>query len=144
MRHVRPFAPADTGGLFLVHRAQPDGVPRMASFRVNCPHVARADSGVAVFDAMLPGPRAIVLPALPPGHQLDWHALRARLTATDVRRCPSCGWSDIRRSVVRNAADYLLSLVGLVPFRCRSCGDRFHVGRRSLRAVASQIYRRYL
>jgi predicted RNA-binding Zn-ribbon protein involved in translation (DUF1610 family) len=41
-------------------------------------------------------------------------------------RCPNCGWLDVRRSQPHSFFDYLLRLIGLVPYRCRSCGERFH------------------
>lgn len=41
-------------------------------------------------------------------------------------RCPVCGWVDVRRSMPKGVLDRLLRMVGLVPYRCRSCGQRFY------------------
>ena len=41
-------------------------------------------------------------------------------------RCPVCGWMDVRRSMPHGFFDGLLRIVGLVPYRCRSCGQRFY------------------
>jgi len=41
-------------------------------------------------------------------------------------RCPSCGWNDTRRSMPRGILDRFTRIVGLVPYRCRSCGGRFY------------------
>jgi predicted RNA-binding Zn-ribbon protein involved in translation (DUF1610 family) len=41
-------------------------------------------------------------------------------------RCPECGWMDVRRSMPKGFLDRLVRIVGLVPFRCRSCGQRFY------------------
>ena len=41
-------------------------------------------------------------------------------------RCPNCGWTDVRRSMPHGLLDYLIRIVGLVPYRCRSCGMRFY------------------
>jgi DNA-directed RNA polymerase subunit RPC12/RpoP len=41
-------------------------------------------------------------------------------------RCPECGWMDVRRSMPHGFVDGLLRVVGLVPYRCRSCGLRFY------------------
>ena len=41
-------------------------------------------------------------------------------------RCPSCGWTDVRRSMPHSFFDRLVRLIGLVPYRCRSCGERFY------------------
>ena len=43
-----------------------------------------------------------------------------------VPRCPNCGWTDVRRSMPRKMLDYAVRIVGLVPYRCRSCGERFY------------------
>ena len=51
------------------------------------------------------------------------------------RRCPNCGWTDVRRSMLHGWLDYLVRLVGLVPYRCRSCGMRFY---RSGREITQQ------
>lgn len=41
-------------------------------------------------------------------------------------RCPNCGWMDVRRSMPHSFLDRLVRLIGLVPYRCRSCGVRFY------------------
>ena len=41
-------------------------------------------------------------------------------------RCPVCGWMDVRRSMPRGVLDRVVRIVGLVPYRCRSCGQRFY------------------
>jgi hypothetical protein len=46
--------------------------------------------------------------------------------AAKAPRCPVCGWIDVRRSMSRGIVDRLVRIVGLVPYRCRSCGLRFY------------------
>lgn len=41
-------------------------------------------------------------------------------------RCPVCGWTDVRRSMPHGILDRVVRIVGLVPYRCRSCGQRFY------------------
>jgi DNA-directed RNA polymerase subunit RPC12/RpoP len=41
-------------------------------------------------------------------------------------RCPECGWMDVRRSMPKGVVDGLVRIVGLIPYRCRSCGQRFY------------------
>jgi DNA-directed RNA polymerase subunit RPC12/RpoP len=41
-------------------------------------------------------------------------------------RCPACGWMDVRRSMPKGFLDGLVRIVGLVPYRCRSCAHRFY------------------
>jgi DNA-directed RNA polymerase subunit RPC12/RpoP len=41
-------------------------------------------------------------------------------------RCPECGWMDVRRSMPKGLLDGVVKVVGLVPYRCRSCGHRFY------------------
>lgn len=41
-------------------------------------------------------------------------------------RCPACGWMDVRRSMPKGFLDGLVRILGLVPYRCRSCGQRFY------------------
>jgi len=41
-------------------------------------------------------------------------------------RCPVCGWTDVRRSMPHGFLDSLVRIVGMVPYRCRSCGQRFY------------------
>ena len=48
-------------------------------------------------------------------------------------RCPNCGWTDVRRSMPRGFLDHLARMVGLVPYRCRSCGARFYRTQRESR-----------
>jgi DNA-directed RNA polymerase subunit RPC12/RpoP len=47
-------------------------------------------------------------------------------------RCPNCGWTDVRRSMPHGWLDYLVRMVGLVPYRCRSCGMRFYRPQRQI------------
>jgi len=42
--------------------------------------------------------------------------------------CPACGSSRVRFSKRRNSLEYLASLVGYCPIRCRDCGRRFWHG----------------
>lgn len=51
-------------------------------------------------------------------------------------RCPNCGWTDVRRSMLHGFVDYLVRIVGLVPYRCRSCGERFYRSQRSVHEPA--------
>jgi C4-type Zn-finger protein len=41
-------------------------------------------------------------------------------------KCPLCKGNDARRSRRQNAADYLLSVLGVYPWRCRDCRARFY------------------
>lgn len=41
-------------------------------------------------------------------------------------RCPVCGWTDVRHSMPHGFVDHLVRMIGLVPYRCRSCGLRFY------------------
>lgn len=41
------------------------------------------------------------------------------------RTCPRCGRNDIRRSGRHTIVDRVLGCVGLVPYRCRACRNRF-------------------
>jgi hypothetical protein len=41
------------------------------------------------------------------------------------RRCPKCGWNDVRYSEYYSIWENLLRLFFLVPFRCRICRHRF-------------------
>jgi hypothetical protein len=40
--------------------------------------------------------------------------------------CPVCKQSDARRSRRHSVADYVVSVVGVYPWRCRECHARFH------------------
>ena len=44
--------------------------------------------------------------------------------------CPRCGWHNTRPSFSHTALDTLLQVVGLRPYRCRACGNRFRALRR--------------
>jgi hypothetical protein len=44
--------------------------------------------------------------------------------------CPRCGWHNTRPSHTLNAVDVLVRVLGMRPYRCRSCGNRFRVMRR--------------
>ena len=43
--------------------------------------------------------------------------------------CPQCGKVRVGRSRRKNLNDYILSLGGLYPYRCRECNYRYHVRR---------------
>lgn len=43
-----------------------------------------------------------------------------------VPRCPNCGWRNVRKSHSNGLVDTLMRMFSVVPFRCRSCGLRFH------------------
>jgi hypothetical protein len=116
--------------LFLVLDGRAAPAPRLASFQHARGSLAPAelDAGLAVFDAMPARPcLRLSMPPLPPVMPLDWQTPARR-----SQRCPSCGWADVRRSIAHNAQDYLLSVVGLVPYRCRTCSERFHRTRHRL------------
>jgi hypothetical protein len=40
--------------------------------------------------------------------------------------CPACGWADVRRSHTPERFDRLLKMIGLLPYRCERCGNRFY------------------
>jgi len=42
------------------------------------------------------------------------------------RKCPQCRWGCVRFATRRKRRDYILQLVFLRPFRCRSCRHRFY------------------
>ena len=48
----------------------------------------------------------------------------------DMPRCPHCGWQNVRLSHNKGVLDALLGIFSVFPFRCRSCGARFHRVRR--------------
>jgi CheY-like chemotaxis protein len=41
------------------------------------------------------------------------------------RICPRCGRNDVRQSGRRGISDGLMALIGLAPYRCRACRNRF-------------------
>ena len=41
-------------------------------------------------------------------------------------RCPNCGWRNVRLSHSNGVMDKVFKFFAVVPFRCRSCGLRFH------------------
>ena len=41
------------------------------------------------------------------------------------RICPRCGRNDVRESSRRGVGDGLMRLIGLAPYRCRACRNRF-------------------
>src|ERR1017187_366022 len=104
--------------------------PLLAPFRSARLNIAPSvpDAGLAVFDAILAGPRgAVSMPRLPAALKSGSWRTRADLeVCPTARRCQSCGWMDVRRFAAHNLNDYLLSVFGLVPYRCRTCSDRFH------------------
>ena len=61
----------------------------------------------------------------------DFRAFRLLLSrrkpiSTSSISCPVCHSANSRRSKRRSVPDYLFSLAGIVPWRCESCGLRFH------------------
>jgi hypothetical protein len=40
--------------------------------------------------------------------------------------CPRCGWHNTRPSHTSNVIDIVVRMFGFRPYRCRSCGNRFH------------------
>lgn len=103
---------------------------RLAPFRAlpRPPQPAAGEAGLALFDAVPFPSRANAGPsfsALPAAVDLTTLVLD-RVGPLTEQRCPNCGWTDVRRSSARNLNDYLLSVFGLVPYRCRTCSDRFH------------------
>jgi hypothetical protein len=47
-------------------------------------------------------------------------------TAKELPRCPNCGWRNVRLSHSNGPIDTVLKMFTVFPFRCRSCGLRFH------------------
>ena len=39
--------------------------------------------------------------------------------------CPRCGRNDVRQSARRGVGDRFMALIGLAPYRCRACRNRF-------------------
>ncbi len=55
------------------------------------------------------------------------YALRGeKEIATSRTSCPFCNSANIRRSKRRSVRDRLLSVAGILPWRCESCSARFH------------------
>jgi predicted RNA-binding Zn-ribbon protein involved in translation (DUF1610 family) len=52
------------------------------------------------------------------------------VTYAAMPRCPNCGWQNVRLSHNKGVLDTLLGIFSVSPFRCRSCGARFHRVRR--------------
>src|SRR5690348_3550724 len=48
------------------------------------------------------------------------------LAAMTSRICPRCGRNDVRPSARRSVVDRILAGLGLKPFRCRACRNRFY------------------
>ncbi len=49
-----------------------------------------------------------------------------RTVAPSIPRCPKCGWRNVRFSHNKGVVDSALGMFSIFPFRCRSCGSRFH------------------
>ena len=49
----------------------------------------------------------------------------------DKPPCPKCGWHNTRLSLSKHLVDSFLRTFSLKAYRCRACGKRFHVFRRS-------------
>ena len=45
--------------------------------------------------------------------------------------CPRCGWRNTRRSHSKGLLDLFLRTFSMRAFRCRTCGNRFRVMRKS-------------
>jgi transposase-like protein len=54
------------------------------------------------------------------------------VTRSGQMTCPICRSKDARRSRRQYAADYILSLFGVYPWRCNDCHGRFHARMMSL------------
>src|SRR5260370_21192091 len=54
-----------------------------------------------------------------------WFAGREEI-GTNPISCPLCNSEDVGRSKRRWVRDYLLSVAGILPWRCESCSARFH------------------
>jgi hypothetical protein len=46
--------------------------------------------------------------------------------------CPGCGCTLIDRMARQGVLDSLFKLLGLYPFQCRRCGQRFHLSQRDV------------
>lgn len=57
---------------------------------------------------------------------MDEAPIESEGEAAKAPRCPVCGWTDVRRSMPKGFLDGLVRVVGLIPYRCRSCGQRFY------------------
>jgi hypothetical protein len=62
-----------------------------------------------------------------PWYGWQWFiALKSRREAAAVvRPCPSCGNGKTRRSHRRGAAEWIISVFRILPYRCITCGHRF-------------------
>ena len=67
------------------------------------------------------------------GDCLFW--LRRAAIGTSPLTCPACHASNARRSRRRTLSDYLLSITGVLPWRCQECETRFYSRRVPLRDV---------
>jgi len=118
-------------GLFLVgqsasrrfDRGTATLIPRQASFIQG----VESPTGLAVFEVM-PRPQAAAFPGRLPLRTLA----RSAMFSMSRPACPRCGWHDVRRSAAHGPADHVLGVIGLVPYRCRTCGERFHRRRQGL------------
>ncbi len=52
--------------------------------------------------------------------------IMSAVSAVPQIHCPSCGAGDVRESHTRSPVDAVLSMFGLVAYRCRACRNRFH------------------
>src|SRR5580704_2474788 len=48
------------------------------------------------------------------------------IRAMTPKICPRCGRNDVRESGRRGISDGLMALIGLAPYRCRACRNRFY------------------
>lgn len=52
-------------------------------------------------------------------------------TGTNIS-CPCCSSMDCRRSMRHGGRDFLRRLLGMFPWRCNGCRNRFYLRKRSL------------
>jgi hypothetical protein len=98
---------------------QPDGNSPDALPAAAAPAVGEGSAPVAV-SADHTGPEAHTGPEDEAGEK------EAGEGAQQLPRCPSCGWRNVRLSHRNGILDGLMKVFSVAPFRCRSCGKRFH------------------
>ena len=63
--------------------------------------------------------------------QQNQHIDEASHVAMHKPACPKCGWHNTRPSMTKSLLDSFLQTFFLTAYRCRACGKRFHVYRRT-------------